>query len=315
MQDNGWDIYDPAAEEAVQERKTEEQGPTEPVMAEAAVARVPECVEEKSEAAQETGEAAAESDGDGALPAEEGKEAPAEFPAEEPKPAKAVPEEPAAVDEGVEETAPAGEMPQEPTEAAADSATPAQEPVAEEACGDSAPMNAGLAEQLAQLNLSLAQLDRKFDEKIKTSESQDIMAKTLYAEVQEYKKGMYSEILKPLLLELVQMRNNIIRQCRGIVEKEGSNARVSVQMLLDYGEDIRDVLEAYDVDIFSSEPGSEFDPKRQKLLKKVPVTREMMNKKVAASLCDGYRYKDRTIMKENVKVYAYEPEAKKEEEA
>ena len=46
----------------------------------------------------------------------------------------------------------------------------------------------------------------------------------------------------------------------------------------------------------------------QKLLKKVSTTEEALNKKVAASLCDGYRYKGRTIMKENVKVYVYEPE-------
>mgnify|MGYP001083128620 CR=1 FL=1 len=177
----------------------------------------------------------------------------------------------------------------------------------QESAGDvSGKQDSGTEEQLLLLNQRLDRLDRKFDEKIRTSESQDIMAKTLYAEVQEYKKGMYSDILKPLLLELVQMRNNIIRQCRGIMEKEGKDAMISVQKLLDYGEDIRDVLEAYDVEIFRAEPGSEFDPRNQKLLKKVPVNREVMNKKIAVSLCDGYKYRDRTIMKENVKVYVYD---------
>lgn len=162
--------------------------------------------------------------------------------------------------------------------------------------------------QLTQLNLRLEQLDRKFNEKIRVSESQDIMAKTLYAEVQEYKKGMYADILKPLLLELVQLRNNILRQCRSIMEKEGEDAMIAVGKLMDYGEDIGDVLETYDVEIFHGAPGTDFDSRLQKLLKKVPTADEAMNKKVAASLCDGYRYKGRTIMKENVKVYAYEPE-------
>lgn len=169
-------------------------------------------------------------------------------------------------------------------------------------------LSSEIGEQLVQLNKRLELLDRKFDQKISTSESQEIMAKTLYTEVQEYKKGMYSDILKPLLLEMVQLRNNIIRQCWGIMEKEGEEAMISVQKLLDYGEDIRDVLEAYDVEIFQAEPGSGFEPKNQKILMKVPMMQKEMDKKVAASLCDGYRYRNHTIMKENVKVYIYEPE-------
>ncbi len=152
----------------------------------------------------------------------------------------------------------------------------------------------------------IEQLHKKFDSKIQKSETQDILVKKLYAEVQEYKKDLYSTMMKPLLMEFIQMRNNILKMGLSL-EKKDKNAVISVKDFLSFAYDIEDVLENYNIEIFSSNFGEEFDPRRQKVLKKQVTDDENLHKKIAKSVSDGYIYGSRIMVKEAVVVYAYEP--------
>lgn len=157
-------------------------------------------------------------------------------------------------------------------------------------------------------------LHEKFDTKIKQSESQDTMTKALYAELQEHKKGLYSSVMKPLLLEIMQLRNNILSQGNALLEKEGEEAVISVRTFLSYAEDIAYILELYGVDNIRSQEGDMFNPKVQKALKRVETSDEGLHKRIAKSVSEGYLYNGQAALKENVMVYTYVPEEEIQQE-
>ncbi len=155
-------------------------------------------------------------------------------------------------------------------------------------------------------------LHEKFDQKIAHSEEQDTLSKTLYAELQEYKKGLYSSVMKPLLMDMIQVRNDILKQGNSLIKKNGEDTMIKVSTFLSYAEDIQDILEKYDVDVFSSQSGDDFDARRHKMLKKVDTDDVTLNKKICESLAEGYEYAQRVIIKENVTVYSYISENEKD---
>lgn len=161
---------------------------------------------------------------------------------------------------------------------------------------------------LEDLLIQMQILNSKFDEKILAAEKKDTLSKTLYAELQEYKKGVYASIMKPLIKEMIQVRSNIILQGRKLIEKNGEEASIKVESFLDYADDIANILETYDAQAYSSEEGTEFDAHIHKVLKKIITADINMNKKVAYSMADGYYFDSRVLIKENVAVYMYEPE-------
>ena len=159
---------------------------------------------------------------------------------------------------------------------------------------------------LGDLMQQMQRLNYMFEEKILAAEKKDTLSKTLYAELQEYKKGVYTSIMKPLIKELVQIRSNILLQGRNLIEKNGDDAMIKVGNLLAYADDIVDILETYDAEVYRTEKGTEFDSRVHKVLKKVSTSDAGLNKKVAYSMADGYYYDNRVLMKENVAVYMYE---------
>ena len=162
---------------------------------------------------------------------------------------------------------------------------------------------------LNDLMQQMQRLNYMFEEKILAAEKKDTLSKTLYAELQEYKKGVYTSIMKPLIKELVQIRSNILLQGRNLIEKNGDEAMIKVGNLLDYADDIADILETYDAEVYRTEKGTEFDARVHKVLKKIATSDVGLNKKVAYSMADGYYYDNRVLMKENVAVYMYEGES------
>ena len=162
---------------------------------------------------------------------------------------------------------------------------------------------------LADLLQEIQRLNCMFEEKILAAEKKDTLSKTLYAELQEYKKGVYSSIMKPLIKELVQIHSNILHQGRYLIEKNGDEAVIKVGNLLDYADDIADILEKYDAEVYRTEKGTEFDARIHKVLKKINTSDADLNKKIAYSMADGYYYDNKVLMKENVAVYTYEEES------
>lgn len=163
-------------------------------------------------------------------------------------------------------------------------------------------------EDVKAILYGIEMLHKKFDLKVQSAEGQETLTKTMYAELQEYKKGLYASIMKPLLLEMIQLRENMLKQGTPLLDKDGPDAAMRVSTFMDYAEDIADVLEMYDVEVYRSVPGSAFDPRTQKILKKETTSCEEQNRCVAKSFSNGYLYDGHVVMKENVAVYVYVPE-------
>ena len=66
------------------------------------------------------------------------------------------------------------------------------------------------------------------------------------------------------------------------------------------------LLERFDVSAFQCEPGTPFDPKRQRALRTSDTAEAAQNKTVAATLRPGYEKNDGTVVRpEMVEVWRY----------
>lgn len=257
------------------------------------------------------------------IPSPEAEEAPAAQ-AEEPVAEEAV-QEPAA-GEAAQEPA-AEEAPAEPAECeacetvpeaaeetAATEETPAEETPEEEAAEEPAPdkLDDILASQ-QELSEKIDALKSLFNARIMHADHEDKVIDRMHAELQKYKEDMYAQLIRPVLLDVIEVRDSIMRMSAAYLAKPEGEQNIPNKVFADYSYDLQDILEKNSVEIYRSKPGDDFTPIRQRAVKKVPTADEALHGKVAESLSCGYSYNGRTISAEKITVYYYEKPVEKDE--
>ena len=89
-------------------------------------------------------------------------------------------------------------------------------------------------------------------------------------------------------------------------EKPEEEQSIPLRVFRDYSYDIQDILEKNNISIYFSEEGDEFNPIKQRALKKVKTPVEELHGKIAESMSSGYEYLGKPISPEKVSVYVYE---------
>lgn len=134
-------------------------------------------------------------------------------------------------------------------------------------------------------------MDRLLDKDIADNETFGRM----YEDVHQYQTDTLDKQIKPVLLDLVQALEY------GQKELAGEENPVAEHIL----DDIRDILDKYDVEPFESE-GETVDPKRNKIIKVIPTADRSLDKKIAQRFGGGYMYGGKLLKTERVSVYRYE---------
>ena len=124
----------------------------------------------------------------------------------------------------------------------------------------------------------------------------------MHAELQKYKDDMYSQLVRPILLDMIEVRDSILRMSNVYAEKPEEEQSIPLRVFRDYSYDIQDILEKNNISIYFSEEGDEFNPIKQRALKKVKTPVEELHGKIAESMSSGYEYLGKPISPEKVSV-------------
>ena len=164
-----------------------------------------------------------------------------------------------------------------------------------------------LREDLAAMSDRILSLEKLFDAKIMHSEHEKKIVDQMHRELQKYRDDMYARLVRPILMDVVAIRDSILRQFKEYSGRPEGERNIPLKLFETYAFDAEDILSRNDVEFYNSEEESDFVPVRQRAVKKVTTDDQSLHSKIAESIADGYSYNGKTISPEKVAVYVYEP--------
>ncbi len=171
-----------------------------------------------------------------------------------------------------------------------------------------------LVETQKKLLESIDSLNNLFNARIMHTDHEEKIVDQMHKELQKYKEDMYAQLVRPILLDVIEVRDSIMRMAATYLAKPEGEQNIPNKTFSDYAYDLQDILEKNSVEIYRSKSGDDFTPIKQRVVKKVTTADESLHGKVAESLSCGYSYKERTISAEKITVYCYEKPVEKENE-
>lgn len=159
---------------------------------------------------------------------------------------------------------------------------------------------------LRELNEKVDQMNLLFKQKIQHTAHEEKIVDQMHAELQKYKDDMYAQLVRPILLDIIEIRDSIRRVSENFASKPEEERVVPLKTFSDYTFDIQDVLEKNNITIYDSKDGDDFNALKHRAIKKVTTPVEELHGKIAESLSSGYEYLGKTISPEKVVVYIYQ---------
>lgn len=163
-----------------------------------------------------------------------------------------------------------------------------------------------ILKSLSALNDKMDQMNLLFTQKIQHTAHEEKIVDQMHAELQKYKDDMYAQLVRPVLLDIIEIRDSIRRVSESFASKPEEERVVPLKTFSDYTFDIQDVLEKNNITIYDSKEGEDFNALRQRAIKKVTTPVEELHGKIAESLSSGYEYMGKTVSPEKVVVYVYQ---------
>lgn len=164
-----------------------------------------------------------------------------------------------------------------------------------------------------QISQQLASLSQTFNTKLMHSAHEEKIVDQMHKELQKYKEDMYAQLVRPILLDVIEVRDSIMRVGAVYRSKPEGEQDIPNKTFSDYTYDLQDILEKNNVEIYRSNSGDAFVAIKQRAIKKIPTDKQELHGTIAESMSCGYSYNGRTISAEKVAVYVYE-EPKKDTE-
>lgn len=224
-----------------------------------------------------------------------------------------------------EQTVPSGEQPQadSPKQEMAAEAVPEEAPVQtpESAAAQSeelpppSPTLEQVLEAANHISQQLSALNDSFQARIMYSAHEEKIVDQMHRELQKYKEDLYAQLVRPILLDIISIRESIMQVGAVYRAKPEGEQNIPNKTFSSYEYDLQDILERNNVEIYRSQAGDPFVPLRQKAGKKVPSADQSLHGKIAESVSCGYSYNGRTIFPEKVTLYYYEAPAEHEEKS
>jgi len=134
---------------------------------------------------------------------------------------------------------------------------------------------------------ALTALHEAFDAKIRYDEVREQRIAALHQELEEHRRGLYQKILKPVLLDII-----------GLYDEITASGQV---VLLD---SVEEILRRHGVEAFSCEEDT-VDRSRQRVIDVVPTARAGDDRRVARRVRPGFEVDGRVLRPEWVVAYRY----------
>lgn len=149
-------------------------------------------------------------------------------------------------------------------------------------------------------------LNKLFQARIRYTDHEEKVIDQMHKELQKYKEDMYAQLVRPILLDVIEVRDSILRMSGAYLTKPEGEQNIPNKVFADYALDLQDILEKNQVEVYRSKPRDSFEPLKQRIIKKVVIQDETMHGRVAESLSCGYSYKGQAISPEKIAIYFWE---------
>jgi molecular chaperone GrpE len=152
-----------------------------------------------------------------------------------------------------------------------------------------------------------------FEEKLLYDKAKEKQIDRLHNELQEYKRDLLSKTNRPLINGLIFMFDDMDKSIKKFEASEDEMSQETLlKILIGVREDIEILLEENGVVTFV-EDGERFNPKRQQVIKKIPIDDKEKVGEIVEHIRPGFEQGDDLIRKERVGVYVYDDTVEKEE--
>jgi molecular chaperone GrpE len=168
-------------------------------------------------------------------------------------------------------------------------------------------------DQLAAIAKCQQSILEAFEDKLKYDSHKDKVIDELHRELQEYKRGLLKNLLKPLALDLIAAIDGNKKLIASLRKAENAPADKLWQVIEGYHEELASILYRQGIEAFA-EAGA-FNPGRQKILRVLPSADPAQNKQIAATVAQGYEWDGQILRQELVNVYKYQGSETVNEEA
>lgn len=158
---------------------------------------------------------------------------------------------------------------------------------------------------VTQISKQIDELQDLFNTRIMHTDHEEKIIDRMHRELQRYREDLYSQLIRPILLDIIAVRDSIITISDTYLNRSEGEQSIPNETFSAYAYDLQDILEKNNVEIYKSNPGEDFTPIRQRTIKQVPTVEEDLHGKVAESLSCGYSYDGRVISPEKVGIYLY----------
>ena len=160
-------------------------------------------------------------------------------------------------------------------------------------------------EEIQELNEKMDVMNDTVSQKILNMDFEKNVADKLHKELQGYKNDLYFQLIKPLIMDLINMRERMRRAVKHFSKETGEK---KVEMLESYVEEIETILENNSIEIYETEKEEcDYKVKKQRIVKQIKTSDEKLHGKICNILTNGYIYteKNKIIFPEKVEVYVY----------
>lgn len=171
---------------------------------------------------------------------------------------------------------------------------------------DPQPVLEQLLEQNRAMAAQLASLEELFRKRIAYTDHEEKVGDRMHRELQRYKEDLYFKLIKPVLVDVLEMRDSILRTAAVYKTKAPEEQAIPLKLFSNYAYDLQEILEKNGIEIYGGEAGGDYIPLRQRVVKKLPTTDPELHGKVAQVLAEGYMNGDKVLSPEKVAVYIYE---------
>ena len=164
--------------------------------------------------------------------------------------------------------------------------------------------NKEVLDKLNELDLKLVKMNELFMNKIQNIDFERNVTDKLHKELQEYKNDLYFKLIKPFVIDLINIRESIRRNLINFTELTEEN---KIELLRSYSEEIEISLENNDIEIYETnlEEDNSLNTQKQKIVKQTEVSEKELHGKVIKAISNGYKYQGKVIFPEKVEVSVY----------
>ena len=160
------------------------------------------------------------------------------------------------------------------------------------------------------LRNQMESLRAEFSAKLKYDAKKQEQIDQLYQENREYRDDVMEKCKKNLVLAVIEQIDDAEKQIAHFQKAEFSEVNYTklLRSFSDMALSFRDMLlERFDVESWQSQPGTPFDPSRQRSLRTTPTTDPALAKTLCASIRFGYRKENGQVIRpEMTDVYVYD---------